>query len=85
MLYFAVKWDPISLIWRLIFLCVTGQDSDDTRSEENLSLMPKSKKTAQFFSDVELLKILVLLLLLRPRNKIQYVTNCPLKHRVCKC
>lgn len=38
-------------------LCVTGQDSDDTRSEQNLSLMPKSKEELQVFSEGELLKI----------------------------
>lgn len=67
-----------------VCVCVTGQDSDNTRSEQNLSLMPKSKEALQIFSKGELLKIWVLLLLC-PRNKTQYVTNCPLKHRVCKC
>lgn len=43
---------PISRIWRLTCLWATGQDRDVSRSEQNLSLMPKSKELLDFHQKV---------------------------------
>lgn len=45
----AVKWGLISSIWRLSCTIRTGRDSVDTRSERNLSLMPKSAKKRRYW------------------------------------